>query len=191
MIYRYFAHWLIFCLTILSVGVSPAHAENVLGFSETKPSTGRCVKTDRGYMVPYRTTIPDTEVSFEMVPVPGGTLRMRCQKGPLEPDGVPEVEVKIEPFWIGRYEVTWEEYNQYCDLLEPFSRFENLGIRRVTSENQSDAVTAPSIIYDPSMYFPATPDKGEWPKHTAAAMTQYGAKQYTKWLSKHLLPKRS
>jgi formylglycine-generating enzyme required for sulfatase activity len=92
--------------------------------------------------------------------------------------------VTIEPFWIGEHEVTWAEYNQFCALLKPFARFEHLGIRKVTSDNQSDAVTAPSIVYDPSMYFPTTADQREWPKHPAAAMTQYGAKQYTKWLSK-------
>lgn len=135
----------------------------VVGISPTQPSKGPYVKTGRGYMVPYGTTIPGTRVSFDMVPVPGGTFRMRVQNGALKPDRDSEVEVTVGPFWIGRYEVTWAEYDPYCELLDPFARFEYLGIRKVTSDNRCDAVTAPSVIYDPQMYFPATADKEEWP----------------------------
>ncbi len=149
-----------------------------------RPSKEHYVKTDRGYMVPYRATIPGTDVSFEMVPITGGTFRLQSGRDLREPDRTSEVEVTIEPFWIGRYEVTWAEYHQYCDLLKPFARFELRGIRKVTADNQIDAVTAPSILYDEPTYYPATADKEEWPTHPAVAMTQYAAKQYTKWLSK-------
>ena len=36
----------------------------------------------------------------------------------------------------------------------------------------------------PPLYYPKVADKKDWPKHPATAMTQYGARQYTKWLSK-------
>ncbi len=48
-------------------------------------------------------TIPNTVVSFEMVYIPGGRLR---------PEG-PADEVEVKPFWIGKCEVTWDEYNIY------------------------------------------------------------------------------
>jgi len=179
MIHRWHSLWLVVCLWILSAAALSVRAEEGVGLTAMRPSQGRYVKTDRGYMVPYRTTIPGTDVVFEMVPVRGSTFRMRSRQ-----DRASEVEVTIEPFWLGRYEVTWSEYDQYCDLLKPFTRFQQLGIRKVTDENQIDAVTAPSAIYDPRMYFPAMADRREWPKHPATAMTQYGAKQYTKWLSK-------
>ena len=50
----------------------------------------------------------------------------------------------------------------------------------MTDENRCDAVSAPSNLYDPSMTF----KHGEEPRQPAATMTHYGAKQYTKWLSR-------
>ena len=51
-------------------------AELPPGLSKEKPATGPSVKVDGGYMVPYTVKIPGTEVSFEMIPVPGGTYKM-------------------------------------------------------------------------------------------------------------------
>lgn len=167
---------LIACLSVLAIAVSTVRAEDSVGLSETKPVQGRYVETDRGYMVPYRRMIPGSDVSFEMVPVPGGTLRIQS--------GDSEIEVPIEPFWMGRCEVTWAEYHEYCQLLGLFYRFQREGIRKVTRDNEVDAVTAPSTLYDAVSYYPETAGKEDLPRHPAAAMTQYAAKQYTKWLSK-------
>ena len=155
-----------------------------VGITPLKPATGPYVKIDHGYMVPYRETIPGSDVTFEMVPVPGGVYRLKPQDDSTNPTYPIPIEVKIDPFWIGRYEVTWAEYHQYCAMLDAFKRFERLGIRKVTSENQKDAVTIPSVLYDAALYYPEVADKKDWPKHPATAMTQYGARQYTKWLSK-------
>ncbi len=183
-IYRCYSHWLIVSVSMLLAAASSVRSEERDGFSRIRPSQGPYVKTDSGYMVPYRATIPETNVSFEMVPIPGGTFRLRAPKAPLNPERASEVEVTIEPFWIGRYEVTWAEYNLYCDLLRSFRRFGRLGIRKVTGENQIDAVTAPSTIYGERSRFPTTVGKRGWTQHPAVSMTQYAARQYTKWLSK-------
>ena len=47
-----------------------------LGLSKEKPTSGRFVAVQGGYMVPYTATIPGTDVQFEMVPVPGGEFLM-------------------------------------------------------------------------------------------------------------------
>lgn len=52
---------------------------------------------------PYRDSIPRTLVSFEMVPVPGGTVTVRGPGGPQT--------VEVRPFYIGRTEVTWDMYD--------------------------------------------------------------------------------
>jgi sulfatase modifying factor 1 len=49
----------------------------------------------------------------------------------------------------------------------------------VTDANRIDAITAPSKLYDPSFTFAS----GEDPRQPAVSMSQYAAKQYTKWLS--------
>lgn len=65
---------------------------------------------------------------------------------------------------------------QLSGLIE---KFDDRGIRQVTKENEIDAVTSPSKLYDPSFTF----QSGEDPKKPAVSMSQYAAKQYTKWLS--------
>ena len=53
------------------------------------------------------------------------------------------------------------------------------GVRVVDDSNKIDAVTAPSSLYDPSFTYSA----GQEPEQAAATITQFAAKQYTKWLS--------
>lgn len=49
----------------------------------------------------------------------------------------------------------------------------------MTPDNIADAVTAPSNLYDPTTTF----SKGEDPQQPAVTMTQFSARQYTKWLT--------
>ena len=65
------------------------------------------------------------------------------------------------------------------NLYAVFKDFETKGMRPVTDDNAVDAVTAPTELYDPSFTF----EFGEDPQQPAVTMTQYAAKQYTKWLS--------
>ena len=62
---------------------------------------------------PYTEAIPGTSVSFDMVPVPGGTFTMGSPASEpfhFEDEG-PQVKVKVAPFWMGKLEVTWAEYD--------------------------------------------------------------------------------
>jgi len=56
-------------------------------------------------MIPYTATIPGTEITFAMVPVPGRN---------------PEQRNAFKPFWIGKYEVTWQEYAEYMRIYHVF-----------------------------------------------------------------------
>src|SRR5687767_8438857 len=64
---------------------------------------------------PFVQRIPGTEVSFEMLPVPGGMFRMgsRSTEQERKADEGPQVEVDVEPFHMGRCEVTWPEYDAF------------------------------------------------------------------------------
>lgn len=156
-------------------------ADPHLGISKTKPESGRYVKIKDGYMVPYKTRIPGTDIEFEMVPIPAGKFLLgspESEDGRDESEG-PQVEIMVEPFWMGKYEVTWAEYKKFMQLDKVFKAFKNKKIRQVTAENEIDAITAPSALYDPSFTYEA----GDGPHEPAATMTQFAAKQYTKWLS--------
>jgi formylglycine-generating enzyme required for sulfatase activity len=132
-------------------------------------------------MVPYAMKIPGTEVSFEMVPIPAGSVIVGSpegENGRSEDEG-PQFEVVIEPIWIGKYEVTWDEYQEFMKLYHAFKEFELKRVRKVTDENKADAITAPTKLHEPSFTF----EHGQRPRQAAVSMTQYAAKQYTKWLS--------
>jgi len=155
--------------------------DHPLGLRQEKPATGRYVEVDTGCMVPYSLKIPGTEVVFSMEPIPGGSYLIGSAPDEPErrPDEGPQVELSLEPFWIGKYEVTWAEYKKFMGLYAVFKDFQSKNQRRVTDSNLADAVTAPTELYDPSFTF----EFGEDPKLPAVTMTQYAAKQYTKWLS--------
>ncbi|QEG36282.1 formylglycine-generating enzyme family protein [Bythopirellula goksoeyrii] len=140
------------------------------------------LKGEQGF-VDYARVIPGTDVQFEMVAVEGGTLLMGS---PTEERGhskgeSPQVEVRILSNWVGKYEVTWSEYHEFMKLCGVFDAFADEGIRKMTRDNKIDAVSAPSKLYEPSFTYGADGDPD--PRQPAVSMSQYAAKQYTKWLS--------
>lgn len=165
------------CLLAAPVAAQEAR----VGIVSEEPTEGTFVQTEQGYMVPYTMTIPGTDVSFEMVPIPGGeftfgTPESEADRGSGEG---PQVTIVVEPFWMGKHEVTWAEYKRYMALHDIFKGFQTFKMRPVSDPHGPDVITAPSNLYDPTFTYEA----GEGPNEPAATMTQYAAKQYTKWLS--------
>lgn len=156
-------------------------AADTPGIVATEPQGIRSVKVASGYMVPYKVKLTD-EVSFEMIPIPGGKFKLGSpdsEKGRNKDEG-PQVEVEIEPFWMGKCEVTWAEYRLWMNYIDRFQDFESKRVNGVNEKNIADAVSAPSLLYDPTFVF----EHGEDKRLPAVAMTQFAARQYTKWLSK-------
>ncbi|MEM9409907.1 MAG: formylglycine-generating enzyme family protein [Planctomycetota bacterium] len=154
---------------------------NRLGVVSEKPNSGRSVKIKDGFMVPYKTKIPGTDIEFEMIPIPGGRFTMGSPDSEIgrEDDEGPQFEVKVSPFWMGKYEVTWAEYMLFMQLDTHFKSFQSKGLRKVSKVDDFDTITAPSSLYEPTFTFEA----GQEPNQPAATMSQFAAKQYTKWLS--------
>lgn len=163
-----------------TTAASASHPGFVAG--DDKPAgEGPAIRVPGGWMVAYDETIPGTEVTFRMVPIPGGTFRMGSAESEADRTSAegPTFEAAIEPFWMGRCEVTWGEYKAYMAACDLFKAFEAAHVREVTADNEADAVTAPSNLYDPTTTF----TNGEDPLLPAVTMTQFAARQYTKWLS--------
>ncbi|QDV27259.1 formylglycine-generating enzyme family protein [Aureliella helgolandensis] len=158
-----------------------------LGFSAEKPAVGASVAVEGGFLVPYTLTIPGTAVEIDMVPVPGGTFKMGSSpdaEGHRE-DEAPQVEVEVGPMWVAKCETSWAEYKMYMSMYKLFKDLESrggvdTGVQKINESNLVDAVTAPTELYDSSFTF----EFGQDDKLPAVTMTQYSAKQYTKWLSK-------
>jgi formylglycine-generating enzyme len=192
---------------------TPAAASPVtsLGLVREKPATGHYVETPQGFMVPYTETIPGTDATFEMLPVPGGTFLMGSpeeEEGRSEDEG-PQVEIEVPPFWVAKTEVTWAEYRRFMQTYDQLKaiaelrEFVNYKFEKPEQQQQheqvvaalerlpalasharrqpseADAITTPTPLYDTSFTF----ELGEDPDLPAVTMTQYAAKQYTKWLS--------
>lgn len=169
------------CLLAVCVFGSSLFAAGDPGLSEAQPADGRFVKTDAGYMVPYEVKIPNSDVSFWMEPIPGGEFVMGSPENESGRDKMegPTRKFTVEPMWVARCEVTWVEYKQFMRLHGVFSTFKENGIRVVTKENEIDSITAPTELYDTSYTF----GYGEDDEQPATTMTQYAAKQYSKWMS--------
>ena len=152
-----------------------------LGLAVQQPQSGPFVKIKGGFMVPYTATIPGTKIKYQMVPVPGGTFTMGSpadEEGRLEDEG-PQFQVVVQPFWIGKHEVSWDEYQRFMDMDLVYKELARTKVRPKLTEFSIDALTAPSELYDADFTYSAG---GEY-NQPAATVSQFAAKQYTKWLS--------
>ena len=169
-------------LAVPAAADSADAAGSTLGIAQEKAAEGPSVKVDGGYMVPYTATIPGTDIQFEMIPVPGGTFKMGSPEDEADrgDDEGPQVQVTVDPMWVAKTEVTWEQYKEYMRMYTIFKDFESRGERVVNESNQADAITAPTQLYDSTFTY----EYGEDPQQPAVTMTPYAAKQFTKWLSR-------
>lgn len=173
-------HWGCFGLIFAAGLAAAATAQDRVGISDTPPANGRSVKSPQGYLIPYEETVPGTSVTFRMMPIPGGTFKLGSPAGEPQrkPDEGPQVEVRVAPFWMSEHEVTWSEYRPFMDL---YNVYKNRQRRlEVTDDNRADAFTIPTPLYEPDFTF----GLGDAPRQPAVTMSQYAARQYTKWISK-------
>ncbi len=102
-------------------------------------------------MKPYTETIPGTEVKFEMLPIPGGTFEMGSPPSEAKrgEDEGPQHPVQVGPFWMGKFEVTWDEYDQFAFSLDLKKKTrENVDLtKQPETEKKADAVTRPTPPY--------------------------------------------
>jgi formylglycine-generating enzyme required for sulfatase activity len=121
----------------------------------------------------YAEKIPGSAVKFEMIAVPGGTFQMGSppgEKGRSDDEG-PQHAVALKPFWIGKCEVTWDEYDQYWkskDTVKP---------PPPPVPTDADAITRPTPPYADETFglgregFPLI------------CVTHHAAMEYCRWLS--------
>src|ERR1051325_1801289 len=135
------------------------------------------VKT-QSEMKPYTNMIPGTGIKYAMVPIPGGEFVMGSPKTEAgrKPDEGPQHKVKIAPFWMGQYEVTWAEYELFM-FPDEEKRTRMTVPTDAGGDKLGDAVTHPSRPYV-EMSFGMGKDG-----FPAISMTQHGANKYCQWLS--------
>lgn len=123
----------------------------------------------------YTERIPGTDIEFEMVAIPGGTFQMgspeseenrRADEGPVR-------QVKLSPYWIGKTEVTWDEYEAFYAATKSEGRSSD-----TKALSDVDAMTGPTPPW-------GNPGQG-WGrgKRPAITMSHRSAVTYCNWLSK-------
>ncbi len=125
-------------------------------------------------MKEYKTTIPGTSISFEMAPIKGGEFTMGSpdsEKGRKKDEG-PQHKVAVSPFWMGKCEVTWNEFELWM-----FTEEKKETGPKSAADKLVDAVSRPSKPYV-DMTFGMGHDG-----YPAISMTQHAANKYCQWLS--------
>lgn len=120
--------------------------------------------------------IPGTTVSFDMVAVKGGSFMMGSPEDePLRDDDEgPLRKVAVSDFFMGKVEVTWDEYLAFFRATGSQGRTEG----QVVRNRKADAISGATPPW-------GAPDQG-WGKgqRPAITMSWHAASVYCQWLSK-------
>ncbi|MFM7606686.1 MAG: SUMF1/EgtB/PvdO family nonheme iron enzyme [Prosthecobacter sp.] len=129
-------------------------------------------------MKPYETKVPKTGAPYSMVVIKSGEFTMgspASEANRAEDEG-PQTKKKIQPFWMGKFEVTWDEYEPF--QLTNIGRNKD-GSRQVwtPTDKPEDLISQPTPPYQP-MDFGMGRDG-----YPAICMTHHAANKYCQWLS--------
>ena len=158
--------------------------------SETEVSE-RATETDPNF-TELSAEIPNTNQAIDMVPIEGGSFMM----GPYNDT---QHEVKVDPFWMSQYEISWNLYNLFAEeSLENIRRdlykvlydvdIEADAVASATltdevlellreAEIPADVISLPSPAYGDMSGGMGTDG------YPAINMTHYAAFMFTKWLT--------
>lgn len=114
----------------------------------------------------YDQKIPGSDLTIKMMPIPKGTLTHETHRPAVKPgEKAPrKTAVELEAFWIGAYEITFDQYDIFSDSEKD-------------GEPVPDAITRPS-----PPYIDLTLGMGKMGGYPANSMSQYGALMFCKWL---------
>ncbi len=143
-----------------------------------KQLTAKVDATTEAEMKAYTNTIPGTQVTYGMTPIKGGEFLMGspANEAGRNSDEGPQHKVKIEPFWMGVCEVTWNEYELFMYQDEE-RKFRKEIVTDPYVDKISDAVSRPTKPYV-EMSFGMGKDG-----YPAISMTHHAANKYCQWLS--------
>ena len=127
-------------------------------------------------------TANDAEISFRMVPIPGGTFTMGSpdsEPNHAEDEG-PQHQVRLDPFYLCWTETTIDLFMAYYQETVSAKRdfIETQEAKKDTEQaDDVDAISGPTPVYgDLSM--------GYGPRHPAIGMTWHNANNFCLWLSR-------
>jgi formylglycine-generating enzyme required for sulfatase activity len=125
---------------------------------------------------PFTETIPETNLSFEMIPIPAGEFLMgspSTETGRSDDEG-PQVRVKVHAFWMAKIETTWDLYDLY---------YKNENIPEGDKRREEPVVSVDAMTRPTPHFTDDTWGHGREGKPTIG-MTHHAAMMYCHWLSK-------
>ena len=127
----------------------------------------------------FTETVPGSTASIRMVAIPGGEFMMGSPENePLrKEDEGPQKRVKISPFFMGEYEVTWDQFWAFYSETMSEGRTPPSKIYANNTREDIDAVSGPTPPF-------GAPDQG-WGMgdRPAITMTHYSAETFCQWLT--------
>jgi formylglycine-generating enzyme required for sulfatase activity len=175
-------------LAFLAAAVIGAAGPMSVVADEKSPSTSKAAElvlplpeadaASESEMKPYAEPIEHTDVFVEMIPIRGGSFLMGSPDDEPErsDDEGPQREVKISPFWMGKFEVTWDQYDTWREQTDQLRR-KAFSIKPNARDLLVDGVSKPTEEYTDMSFGMG---KGKYP---AICMTQHAARMFCKWLS--------
>jgi len=113
----------------------------------------------------YEQKLPNTQLSFNMISVPGGKFSIGNNNPLGDKDEAPQKSIELSPFWMSEHEVTFAEWDLYFkDMTLPQSKIID-GVTRATPQ-----------------YIDLTWGMGRDGDQPTNSMSQQAAMMYCKWL---------
>ncbi|MEM1441478.1 MAG: formylglycine-generating enzyme family protein [Verrucomicrobiota bacterium] len=135
-------------------------------------------ESSEGDMQEYTGTIPKTGVKYDMIPIPGGEFLMGSpddEAGRFDDEG-PQHKVSVEPFWMGKFEVTWNMYEPF--MITGVARNKDGSPENIPADAAPvDVVSSPTTPYTEMSFGMGTDG------YPAICMTQHAANKFCQWLS--------
>ena len=126
-------------------------------------------KTRRASADAYTVTIPNTTVTYPMMPIPAGEFRMGSAEPEAPADERPPHTVRLDAFWMQAHEVTWDAYLMFM--------FADQAGELGTPDTLVDALSRPTA---PHLEMSFGRGNAGFP---AISMTQHAANKFAQWLS--------
>ncbi len=155
--------------SVYKIGMFPKDLYQKLGF-KAGPSKDK--------FKPFEEKIETSDISFDMIPVKGGVFSMGSSADDKNrgEDELLERKVKVSDFWMGKHELTWDEYELWMINLDKDNRdYKKLELTK--EDERADAVTKPTAPYTDMSF--GMGKKG----YPAICMTHLSARMYCMWLS--------
>ena len=127
----------------------------------------------------FTETVPGSAASIRMIAIPGGEFMMGSPENEpfRDEDEGPQKKVKISPFFMGEYEVTWDQFWAFYSETMSEGRTPPSKIYANNTRKDIDAVSGPTPPF-------GAPDQG-WGMgdRPAITMTHYSAETFCQWLT--------